>query len=110
MLTRGSRAPRCCSISSDRPMRSAILTTSGEHARGEPRAGYLRAVIAEQRGDRKAAAAALAEVVELVDSTAREWVVGREQMLMLGALGHYELGNRVRAKGVSQHPGFALRP
>ncbi|MCW5614327.1 MAG: PEP-CTERM system TPR-repeat protein PrsT [Rhodocyclaceae bacterium] len=69
-----------------------------EHARGEPRAGYLRAVIAEQRGDRKAAAAALAEVVELVDSTAREWVVGREQMLMLGALGHYELGNRVRAK------------
>lgn len=69
-----------------------------EHVRGEPRAGYLRAVVAEQRGDRKAAAEALTEVVELVDSVAREWIVGREQMLMLGALGHYGLGSPARAK------------
>lgn len=69
-----------------------------EHVRGEPRAAYLRAVIAEQRGDRKAATRALAEVVDLVDSVAREWIVGREQMLMLGALAHYGLGNPSRAK------------
>ena len=43
----GSRAPRCCSISSDRPMRSAILTTSGARprraSRGLSQGGHRRA-------------------------------------------------------------------
>lgn len=68
------------------------------HAANEPRAGYLRAVIATRRGDPAAARAALVEVVRLTDSVPAEWASGREQLLMLGALGHYELGNLTKAK------------
>ena len=65
---------------------------------GEPRAAYLRAVIASESGDGPTVAAALKEVVTLIDSLPPAWLAGREQLLMVGALSHHGLGNREKAR------------
>lgn len=74
------------------------LDAIARKALGEPRAAYLRALVESRRGNRAAARAALAELTNLVDSLPLEWVTGREQMLMLGALAHHGLGEREKAK------------
>lgn len=66
-------------------------------APNEPRAAYLRAVLAARAGDDKTAAAHLAEAVRVVDHLPAEWVAAQEQILMLGALAHYGLGHREQA-------------
>jgi len=68
-----------------------------ETAPGEPRAAYLRALLAARQGDRQAATAALGEVVTLVDALPPKWLARREQILMAGALSHHALGNREKA-------------
>lgn len=62
-------------------------------APGEPRAAYLRALLASRRGDSITATAELDETVKLVDALPRSWIAGREQLLMLGALSHFGLRN-----------------
>ncbi len=72
-----------------------LLRTS---AREEPRAAYLRAVIASQKGDGPAVAAALKEAVDVIDALPAPWLARREQLLMVGALSHHGLGNREKAR------------
>lgn len=67
-------------------------------APGEPRAAYLRAVLAGRRGDAITASAELNETVKLVDALPRSWIGGREQLLMLGALSHFGLRNWEKAR------------
>ena len=67
-------------------------------APGEPRAAYLRALLAGRRGDAITATAELNETVKLVDALPRNWIAGREQLLMLGALSHFSLRNWEKAR------------
>jgi len=63
----------------------------------EPRAAYLRAVVASRRGDTDAVRRQLTDVVGLLDPVPKE-VVGRyPQLLLLGGLSHYGLGNMEKA-------------
>ena len=64
----------------------------------EPRAAFLRAVLAEQDGDTAAAKAAMNEVCALLDPVPTPFLRYRPQMLMLGGLAHYGLGEREKAK------------
>lgn len=60
-----------------------------EGTAAEPRAAYLRAVIASARGDLEAARRHLAETAQIVDALPAEWLTGQEQILMAGALAHH---------------------
>ena len=64
----------------------------------EPRAGYLRALIASRRGETDATIKAFKEVAALLDSLPARWVASREQYLMVGALAHHGLGNLEKAR------------
>jgi putative PEP-CTERM system TPR-repeat lipoprotein len=64
----------------------------------EPRAAYLRAVIAASRGDPAAAKESLAEVTALLDPVPASVLALNRQMLLLNALAHYELGDREKAE------------
>ncbi len=72
-----------------------LLRTSAPE---EPRAAYLRAVIASQKGDGPTVAVALKEVVDVIDALPPPWLAGREQLLMVGALAHHGLGNLEKAR------------
>jgi len=72
-----------------------LLRTSAPE---EPRAAYLRAVVASQRGDGPRVTAALKEVVDVIDALPPSWLANREQLLMVGALSHHGLGNREKAR------------
>lgn len=67
-------------------------------AEGEPRAAYLRSVLAAQKGDAAEAAEAQKEVTRTVDALPPAWLMRREQFLMAGALAHYSLGNYQKAR------------
>lgn len=69
-----------------------------QSAPGEPRAAYLRALLASRQDDPAAVNAALGEAVKLVDALPRSWLAGRTQLLMLGALSHYGLRNLERSR------------
>lgn len=64
----------------------------------EPRAAYLRAVLASQRGDANATNAALKEVTRTIDTLPPAWLARREQLLMAAALAHYGLGSHEKAR------------
>ncbi|WP_158228867.1 XrtA/PEP-CTERM system TPR-repeat protein PrsT [Chitinimonas sp. BJB300] len=64
----------------------------------EPRAAYLRALIASQHGDVSTTNRALMDVVKLVDALRPAWLARREQLLMVGALAHHGLGNPEKAR------------
>ena len=64
-----------------------------ENAEDEPRAAYLRSVVAGRKGDVKAVSEALGEVTRTVDALPPAWLARREQLLMAAALAHYGLGN-----------------
>ena len=64
----------------------------------EPRAAYLRAVLAGQQGDGPAISSALAEVTRIIDALPTPWLARREQLLMTGALAHHGLGNHQKAR------------
>lgn len=75
----------------------------------DPRAPYLGSVVAERRGDGKAARAALADITGLLDPVPVEFMRYRPQLLMLGGLSHYGLGANEKARpyleaAVRQHP------
>lgn len=63
----------------------------------EPRASYLRALIATRRGDKAAAQAALEEVTRLLDPVPVAVLVNNKQLLLLNATAHYNLGNKEKS-------------
>jgi len=67
-------------------------------AKDEPRAAYLRALIAGRKGDGPAARAALNDVIKVIDALPPAWLAFREQLLMVGALAHHGLGNYQKAR------------
>ncbi len=64
----------------------------------DPRAAYLRAVLAGQKGDGPELTAALTEVTRTVDALPPAWLARREQLLMAGALAHHGLGNQQKSR------------
>jgi putative PEP-CTERM system TPR-repeat lipoprotein len=79
-------------------------------APGDPRPTYLGALVAERKGDTKSARAAMAEITSLLDPVPIEFMRYRPQMLMLGGLAHFGLGQNEKARpyleGVTrQQPG-----
>lgn len=67
-------------------------------AADEPRAAYLRAVLASQKGNAEQTAEALKEVSRSIDALPPDWLVRREQLLMAAALSHYGQGNYQKAR------------
>lgn len=79
-------------------------------AEDDPRAAYLRAVLAGQQGDAKATNDALKEVTRTIDTLPPAWLARREQLLMAGALAHFGLGNHGKSREyldtlISHNPG-----
>lgn len=64
----------------------------------EPRAAYLRALLAEKEGNTKAAMSALQEVTTLIDPVPLEYIRYRPQLMMLNGLAHYGLNEREKAR------------
>jgi len=69
------------------------------YAEDEPRAAYLRSVLASKSGGNVGEVAeALREVTRTIDALPPDWLARREQLLMAGALAHYGLGNYQKAR------------
>jgi putative PEP-CTERM system TPR-repeat lipoprotein len=64
----------------------------------EPRAAYLRALLAQREGKQNVAQGALREVTELIDPAPLSLLQYRPQLLLLNGLAHYSLGEREKAK------------
>ncbi|MFH1812913.1 MAG: XrtA/PEP-CTERM system TPR-repeat protein PrsT [Pseudomonadota bacterium] len=64
----------------------------------EPRATYLRSVIAAAEGRRDDARALLSEVVNLIDPAPRGALTSRSHLALIAGLSHYSLGSTVKAK------------
>lgn len=64
----------------------------------EPRAIYLKAVLASRAGDRAAAHAALRKVTGVLDPLPIEMMRYRSQLLLVNALAHHDLGEPEKAK------------
>lgn len=65
----------------------------------EPRAAFLRAVLARRAGQAAATRDALKQVTDLLDPVPLEAVRYRPQLLLLNGLAHYELNEREKARG-----------
>jgi putative PEP-CTERM system TPR-repeat lipoprotein len=76
----------------------ADITTLRKALPKEPRAAYLASVIAEKRGDGAGARAALVELTTLLDPVPIEFMRYRPQLLLLGGLAHFGLGQAEKAK------------
>jgi putative PEP-CTERM system TPR-repeat lipoprotein len=64
----------------------------------DPRATYLRALLAERQGSAGEARTALADVTALLDPVPMDSMRYRPQLLMLGGLSHFGLGQLEKAK------------
>ena len=64
----------------------------------EPRAAYLRALLAEQNQQPEQAKTALKEVTGLIDPVPIDFIRYRPQLLMLNGLAHFGLNEREKAK------------
>ena len=64
----------------------------------EPRAAYLKALMAERSGDMVAAQAALKQVTEFLDPVPIDFIRYRPQLLMLNGLAHFGLRQGEKAK------------
>ena len=64
----------------------------------EPRVLYLRALLAERDGDGAGARAAMTEITALLDPLPMEALRYRPQVLMLGGMAHFGLGQQEKAK------------
>jgi len=69
-----------------------------KYAASEPRAAYLIALAAARQGDAEATRAALAEATTVLDQLPPEMIRGNAQLLMLGGLAHYGLGQPTKAR------------
>lgn len=77
---------------------TADLVTLKQVAPDDPRAAYLRALLAERNKDFATANASLKTVTELLDPIPLEFIRYRPQLLMLNGLAHFGLGQREKAK------------
>ncbi len=64
----------------------------------DPRASYMRGLLASRNGDSPAAKLAYGEAVGLIDSLPPGMLASSSEVLMTGALAHRALGNREKAK------------
>jgi cellulose synthase operon protein C len=64
----------------------------------EPRAAYMKALLAERSGDLAGSQAGLKQVTELLDPVPIEFMRYRPQMLMLNGLAHFGLRQSEKAK------------
>ncbi|MDP2869311.1 XrtA/PEP-CTERM system TPR-repeat protein PrsT [Methyloversatilis sp.] len=64
----------------------------------EPRAAYLRAVIADLEGDRDGARKLLGEVVNIIDPLPRGALTSRSHLALIAGLAHLSLGGPAKAK------------
>lgn len=64
----------------------------------EPRAAYIRALLAERRGDLAASQVALQQVTEFLDPVPMDYIRYRPQLLMLNGLAHFGLKQSEKAK------------
>lgn len=79
----------------------AVLTEVAEARKAaprDPRAVYLRALVAERQGNGRDAQAMLAEITGLLDPVPINFMRYRPQLLMLGGLAHHGLGNSEKAR------------
>ncbi len=77
--------------------REQLAVLQKAHPR-DPRAAYLRALIASRDGQKEAANAALRSVVELIDPVPIDRIRFRPQLLLLAAMSHYALEQPDKAK------------
>lgn len=66
-------------------------------APGEPRAAYLRALLAEREGKPELAKEALTQVTALIDPIPVDFMRYRPQLLMLNGMAHFGLNHREQA-------------
>jgi putative PEP-CTERM system TPR-repeat lipoprotein len=78
-------------------VRASLAALQRHHPR-DPRAAYLRALIAERDGQRTDAVAALRSVVELIDPVPIDRIRFRPQLLLLAAMSHHALDQPDKAK------------
>ncbi|WP_018228106.1 XrtA/PEP-CTERM system TPR-repeat protein PrsT [Methyloversatilis universalis] len=64
----------------------------------EPRAAYLRAVIAESEGNKDEARKLLSEVAGLIDPLPRSVLTSRSHLALIAGLSHLAMGGAVKAK------------
>ena len=64
----------------------------------EPRSAYLRAVIAEQEGDKASSVKLLSEVVSIIDPLPRPILLGRSHLPLIAGLAHLGLGSTAKAR------------
>ncbi|MDT8998136.1 PEP-CTERM system TPR-repeat protein PrsT [Paucibacter sp. APW11] len=64
----------------------------------DPRASYMRALLATRAGDAAAAKTNYAEAVDQIDALPPGLVAGDEPLMMAGALSHHALGNLEKAR------------
>ena len=64
----------------------------------EPRAAYLRGLLASRKGDAAGVKKHFGEAASVLDSYAGPWLNNREQLLMLVALAHHGLGNLQKSR------------
>jgi len=67
-------------------------------APNEPRAAYMKALLAERSGDMDASRAALKEVTDLLDPVPIDFIRYRPQVLMLNGLAHFGQNQGEKAK------------
>ncbi len=70
-----------------------------ERAMEEPRAAYLRALLAEREGDTETVKASLKVITDLLDPVPIDFIRFRPQLLMLNGLAHFSQGEMEKAKG-----------
>ena len=64
----------------------------------DPRGAYMQSLLLERKGDTAGSKRALADVTNLLDPLPPEFLRFRPQLLILGGLAHYGLGQREKAK------------
>ncbi len=74
------------------------VTEARNLAPRDPRPTYLAAQVAERKNDPKSARSALAEVTGLLDPVPMSFMRYRPQVMMLGGLAHFGLGQNEKAK------------
>lgn len=88
----------------------AVLEELAKVDSREPRAAYLRSVIAQMDGDTVTARKLLTEVVNLIDPAPRQLLAGKSNLALIAGLAHFDLGAREKAKEYLElylrlHPG-----
>lgn len=77
---------------------AADLAAVDKVGTGDPRAMYLKALVAERQGRPADARAALTELTGLLDPIPAEFLRYRPQAQMLGGMAHHALGQREKAR------------